>query len=167
MNPLDNTKMLFQPWSEEAFQSDMFVRYMTPLQRWMYRTLCQAAFNCSERPYLPDDDAMLWMLAGCATQAQWTENSAPVRAMFTPIEKGGQRLLSRKRLVEDWIRCQSRLSQKIEQRRAAGLKSAESRQRNPDGTFVPKENAAGDQHESNDAPRISNGTQREPCRPNC
>jgi hypothetical protein len=167
MNPLDSTRMMFQPWNEDAFQSDLQVRYMTPLQRWMYRTLLQSAFTCSERPYLPDNNAMLWMLAGCETQAQWLDSAAPVRAMFTQVKSdNGTPLLSRKRLVEDWTRCQKRLADKIEQRVAAGRKSAEKCQRGPDGTFISKSEAVQNEQNANEYPTQPNdnptNTQRSP-----
>jgi hypothetical protein len=101
-------KPLYQPWSEEAFRADHQVYAMTPVQRWMYRTALQAAFFCSTRPYLPDDDAQLWMLAGCESPKQWDRNKDVVRAMFTPVELDGARLLSRKRLVEDWNRLEEK-----------------------------------------------------------
>lgn len=97
-------KPLYQPWSEEAFRADIQVMAMAPRQRWMYRTLLQAAFFCSTRPYLPDDDAQLWMLAGCESLKQWERDKYVVRAMFTPVEMDGVRLLSQKRLLADWTR---------------------------------------------------------------
>jgi hypothetical protein len=101
-------KPLYQPWNEEAFRADVQVYAMAPVQRWMYRTLLQSAFFCSTRPYLPDDDTQLWMLAGCESHKQWDRNKDTVRAMFTPVELDGARLLSRKRLVEDWNRLEEK-----------------------------------------------------------
>ena len=101
-------KPLYQPWSEEAFSADERVYAMTPAQRWMYRTALQAAFFCSTRPYLPDDDAQLWMLAGCESLKQWDRNKGAVRAMFTPVELDGVRLLSQKRLLADWNRLEEK-----------------------------------------------------------
>ena len=106
-NPVnENTKPRYQLWSEDAFQGDPDVRYMTAVQRWMYRTLCQEAFFCTTRPYLPDNDDQLWKLAGCESRKQWMQNKQVVRAMFVPIVIDGQKLLSRKRIVEDWAKLQ-------------------------------------------------------------
>lgn len=101
-------KPLYQPWNEEAFRADHRVYAMTPAQRWMYRTSLQAAFFCSTRPYLPDDDAQLWMLAGCESRKQWESNKDVVRSMFTPVELEGVRLLSQKRLLADWNRLEEK-----------------------------------------------------------
>lgn len=100
----DGDNPLYQPWSERDFRADFDAAMLDWLQRYMYRTLCQAAFVCYTRPYLPDDDAKLWALAGCQDRDQWEENKGPVRAMFTPIKRGGQNLLARKRIVDDWQR---------------------------------------------------------------
>lgn len=143
----DKTKALYQPWSEEAFQADIYVRHMTSVQRWMYRTLCQAAFYCSERPYLPDNDAVLWMLAGCETLQQWLESGGPVRAMFIPVEIDGVRLLSRKRLTDDWTRIQEALAKHKEVSRLGGQASARRLRRS---TQV--------EQESSDSPQDVNGT---------
>jgi hypothetical protein len=97
-------KPLYQPWSEEAFRSDIDVQIMTPVQKWMYRTLCQAAFVESTRPYLPDDDSLLWKFAGCESRKLWDEHKAVVRSAFIPITIDGVRLLSRKRIVDDFKR---------------------------------------------------------------
>src|ERR1700735_2755673 len=103
MSPLNLTdKPSYQPWSEESFQSNRAARRLATLPRWMYRTLCQAAFHCETRPYLPDDDAQLWELAECESREQWDAHKAPVRAMFTPIVLDGKNLLSHKRITDDW-----------------------------------------------------------------
>ena len=120
-----NKKPLYQPWSEEEFCADLFVQHMTPLQRWMYRTLLQAAFFCSTRPYLPDDDALLWMLAGCESRQQWEANMEMVRGRFEAVEQRGQRLLVQKRIVADWKRLQDRRRELSEQGRRGGRASHE------------------------------------------
>lgn len=100
----DNRKPNYQPWNEEEFQSDVFVRGMRPLQRWMYRTLLQASFFHSTRPYLPADDKILWVLAGCESRQQWEENNAEILERFSPIEIDGINLLENKRVISDWDR---------------------------------------------------------------
>lgn len=100
----DNSKALYQPWREEAFRADEYVQALAPIERWMLRALLQAAFACSQRPYLPDNDARLWVLAGCDSREQWDQHSSAVRSLFTPIELDGQKLLSQKKLLEDWDR---------------------------------------------------------------
>jgi hypothetical protein len=117
-------KPLYQPWSEEAFRADLYVGAMTPAQRWMYRTLLQAAFFHSTRPYLPDDDAQLWLLAGCETRKQWERNKDVVRTRFTPVEVAGVRLLSQKRLLADWNRIEEKREALAEAGRKGGKANA-------------------------------------------
>lgn len=128
-----NSKPLYQPWREEAFRADERVYAMNPVQRWIYRTLLQAGFICSTRPYLPDDDGQLWMLAGCESRQQWEQNKDVVRAMFTPVEQDGIRLLSQKRLLADWTRLEEKrqmLAENGRKGRKAQLRSGNS---NTDG----------------------------------
>jgi hypothetical protein len=97
----------------------------------MYRTLCNAAFYCEDRPYLPDDDNELWMLAGCESHEQWEENKVPVRKMFTQITKAGKVLLSRKRILDDWQRMVKKRREiknaRADAGRRGGLASGKSR----------------------------------------
>lgn len=123
----DTTKAMYQPWREEAFRADEFVQTMTPIQKWMFRTLLQAAFVCAERPYLPDDDARLWAMAGCESPAQWKQHKDVVRARFVPITLNKQRLLSHKRVIEDWNRIQEARETRIRSASTAGKASAAKR----------------------------------------
>jgi hypothetical protein len=116
----DNSKALYQPWREEAFRADEYVQALAPIERWMLRALLQAAFACSQRPYLPDNDARLWVLAGCESRVQWDQHSSAVRSLFTPIELDGQKLLSQKKLVEDWDRMNRVRSARAEAGRKGG-----------------------------------------------
>lgn len=101
---LNGNKALYQPWNEEEFQADPIVRSMSSYERWMYRALLQASFVCSSRPYLPDNDHLLWRLAGCDNKAVWDEHKRTVRAMFTKFSLDGQKLLKQKRVEMDWNR---------------------------------------------------------------
>lgn len=102
--PLNRSKPLYQPWSEEEFVADQFVRAMKSMERWMFRTLLQQAFFCSTRPYLPDDEDQLWMLAGCDYREQWDENKTRVLKMFSKIQRRGVHLLKQKRVELDFRR---------------------------------------------------------------
>ena len=127
-------KPLYQPWNEEAFLSDERVQAMTPIQRWMYRTLLQKAFFGSERPYLPNDEKRLWMLAGCESRAQWEENRDMVLEAFMPLRINGIDVLSQKRLVADWERIEEARETQAEK----GRTSAKQRlaQAQPQSTTV-------------------------------
>jgi hypothetical protein len=106
--PFNRTKALYQPWNEEEFLSDQVVREMNEIQSWMYRTLCQKAFCCSTRPYLPDDDEALWRLAGCKNKEQWLKNRTMVLKKFKKVTKHGEDLLYHKRIKTDWDREKKR-----------------------------------------------------------
>jgi len=92
----------YQRWRENEFRADIHVMSMTPVQRWIYRTLCQSAWVESTRPYLPVDDENLWRMAGCESLEQWNANKAPVLEMFERIEVNGEQRFSQKRITEDW-----------------------------------------------------------------
>lgn len=77
---------------------------MTPIQRWMYRTLLQKAFFYSTRPDLPTDENILWLLSGCENREQWEANKEPVLNMFSIDEREGEEVYWQKRLRQDWSR---------------------------------------------------------------
>jgi hypothetical protein len=96
---------------------------MTAMQRWMYRSLLQAAFFCSERPYLPNEDEVLWIHAGCDTLQQWLDNKVQVLRRFQSVERDGVQLLHHKRVAEDW----NRLMEKREAMALLGQRSADAK----------------------------------------
>jgi hypothetical protein len=130
-----NSKPLYQPWNEDAFQADVFVRGMTWLQRLLYRSLLQAMFFHNTRPYLPIDDDILWVLAGAESQEMWEQNKARILKRFTVCDHNAN-LLEQKRVTEDWKRIEASRFESTEQGRAGGLKSAEVR-REKYGTARP------------------------------
>ena len=78
------------------------MRHMRPIQRHFYRSLLIQASYCSTRPYLPDDDSQLWMLADADSLEHWKSHVPPVRAMFQPVTISGMKLLSQERLLKEW-----------------------------------------------------------------
>jgi hypothetical protein len=116
-------KPAYQPWNEEEFISDYQVRGMTPVQRWIYRTLLQAAFFHKTRPYLPNDDGVLWILAGCESMEQWKENKTAVLKCFT-VAKHDSTLLAQKRVTADWNHLEETRARMAE----LGRRSAAARQ---------------------------------------
>ncbi len=98
-----NSKPMYQPWNEEEFQADVFVRGMTWLQRHLYRALLQASFFHSTRPYLPSDDEVLWVLSGAESPEMWEQNKVRILKRFTVVE-GKPDLLENKRVTADWER---------------------------------------------------------------
>jgi uncharacterized protein YdaU (DUF1376 family) len=107
-------KPLYQPWNDEVFRGDVLVQSMSHLQRWMYMSLLHQAFFYSTRPYLPDDDEILWRLAGCPNRMLWDENCSDVKAMFVKTEIDGVKLLGHKRVIEDYERAMEKREQSSE-----------------------------------------------------
>src|SRR5208282_1081787 len=119
-----NRKPLYQPWNEEEFQADVFVRGMTWLQRHFYGSLLRASFFHGTRPYLPNDDNILWVLAGAACKSMWMKHKNVVLSRFTAV--GGRvDLIENKRVTADWYRLV--LSREIQSEK--GKKSAAVRDR--------------------------------------
>jgi hypothetical protein len=117
-----NAKPIYQPWNEEVFNADVHVRAMLPIQRWMYRTLCQAMFFHTTRPYLPNDDEILWVLAGCESIEQWMTYKEKVMRRFTPLAENPQ-LLENNRVNQDW----ERMVESRQRYSRMGQQSAQSR----------------------------------------
>lgn len=117
-------KPLYQPWNEEEFQSDIHVRKMNNRQRWVFRTLLQAMFFHTTRPYLPKDDDLLWMLADCQDREEWEAYKNPVLRMFYTQEVDGQEMWANKRVMEDWSRLMEKREALKEIGRKGGLAKA-------------------------------------------
>lgn len=98
-----NSKPMYQPWNEEEFQADVFVRGMSWVQRHLYRALLQASFFHSTRPFLPNDDEVLWVLSGAESQEMWEQNKVRVLKRFTVVAEHPE-LLGNKRVIADWER---------------------------------------------------------------
>lgn len=118
---MTSEKPLYQPWSEESFRSSIHVQAMSSVQRWMYRTLLQAMFCEATRPYLPNDDELLWKLAGCENKEQWLKNKEALLKQFKLVEN--ETLWENTRVTKDWLR----LIDFREERSFSGRKGAESR----------------------------------------
>ena len=129
-----NKKPLYQPWSEEEFQSDIHVRAMTPFQRWMYGSLVRSAFIYSTRPYLPNDDKVLWALAGCPDYGFWQEHKKQVLDRFKVVIINGKKLLENKRVSEDWEKLEEYRVRQSER----GKRSGEKRRLNAGSTLVER-----------------------------
>ena len=130
-----NSKPLYIPWKEEVFQADVFVRGMTWLQRHLYRALLCASFFHGTRPYLPNDDDVLWVLAGAESLEMWQQNKTTILRRFTVCEHNPN-LLENKRVTADWNRLLDSRNDSANQGRVGGLKSAEVR-REKYGTAQP------------------------------
>ena len=117
-------KAFYQPWNEEEFQSDLFVRKMNQSEKFLYRTLLQAAFFHSTRPYLPKEDDILWMLADCDTKEFWMSNKDKVVARFYTEIVDGQEMLAHGRVMRDWQRILDKREALAERGRSGGLAKA-------------------------------------------
>lgn len=105
-------------WHEAEFVADRVAARMTPHQRLMYRALCQVARFCDTRPYLPDDDDELFILADADSLEQWKVNRDAVLAKFTKLSIAGKPMLAHKRVVSD----HEDYAAYIEQARLSGAK---------------------------------------------
>jgi hypothetical protein len=95
-------KPLFQPWNEEEFWADVHVQNMPRIAAHLYKALCNAAFFCSTRPYLPTSDEELCMHSRAESMEQWLQYKSVILKMFTRTNVKGKRLLKRERIVQDW-----------------------------------------------------------------
>src|SRR5437899_2643146 len=87
-------------WYEREFWADRAVIRMSWLQRHLYRALLQAAFYCSTRPNLPDDDSELWDLAGAENPEMRQREKGLILTKFQPfVDQDGRKLLRHKRLT--------------------------------------------------------------------
>lgn len=119
-----NQKAIYQPWNEEEFQADLFVRKMNKFEKWIYRTLLQAMFFHTTRPYLPKDDDVLWMLADCDDVEEWNKHKAKVLRMFSVEVVAGREMLAHKRVLRDWQRLLEKREALAERGRSGGLAKA-------------------------------------------
>jgi hypothetical protein len=110
-------------WHEIEFMADRLVVRMTPHQRLMYRSLCQAAMFCSTRPYVADDDTELFVLADADSLEHWQQNRDAVLVKFRPVEIDGKPMLAHKRLLSDW----ERIIEIVNQKRAAASNGGKAR----------------------------------------
>ena len=110
-------------WHETDFMGDRHVVRMTPHQRLMYRSLCQAAMFCSTRPYVPNDDTDLFVLADADSLEHWKQNRDAVLVKFYPAEIDGKPMLAHKRLLSDW----DRINEVVNQKRAAASRGGKAR----------------------------------------
>lgn len=123
----ERSKPDFQPWREEAFRSDLRLRSLTPHQRLMYRALLCAAFVENTRPYLPDDDNWLWLLADADSKEQWLKDKPALMAFFERIEEDGKPLLANPKVSEHWETIAEKRAGILESRSGAGKMGADAR----------------------------------------
>jgi uncharacterized protein YdaU (DUF1376 family) len=118
----------YQFWHEQDFSADEQVAYgMDWLQRHFYRTLLQKAFICSTRPYLPNSDDQLWLLADAGSKDRWLENKEAVMVKFQRVEINGVEFWAHKRLLRDWALLVKYRTEKAKAGRAGGLAKAGNR----------------------------------------
>lgn len=130
----------YQPWNEEEFWSDIYVLAMPRSAAHLYKALCNAAFFCSTRPYLPSSDSELWLHAHAEDIGQWLSYKAVILKRFKRITVGGKVLLKHKRVTADWERLRNKretlsehgrrggqATQKLAQSLKPGLSEAQAR----------------------------------------
>jgi uncharacterized protein YdaU (DUF1376 family) len=127
-------------WFENDFMADRVVIRMTPHHRLMYRALCQVARYIETRPYLPDDDNELYLLADADSLEQWKANREAVLVKFSRVTIDGKPMLAQKRVLKE----AAKYDEFVESRSKAGKASAEAR-----STRVQQE-STGVEHASTD-----------------
>lgn len=120
-------------WDEQAFWADEAVRFMTPAQRGMYRTLLMSCYFGTFRPYAPDDDNKLWKLADAGSLSDWQNNKEPILSKFKALTLNGVAVLSNKKCLEEWDRQISWLDKS----RMGGKKSAAMRRKTGENPPAP------------------------------
>jgi hypothetical protein len=133
---LERDKADYQLWDEEAFQSDIDVRTMTWLEKYIYKGLLTNAWTYSTRPDLPTDPNVLWKLAGCKDKQMWEENCSVPLEKFSKENREDQEVYYQNRLRKDW----SKLVEKRESLSQRGKAGGNTRWNGKIfGTVKPKE----------------------------
>jgi uncharacterized protein YdaU (DUF1376 family) len=113
-------------WHEKDFAADTYVsRVMRPLDRHFYRALIIASCFNSERPFLPNDDAQLWILADAESLHQWLSHKDVVMHKFTLTQDGEH--WQHKRILADWQLMQDAHQKYVERGRKGGKKAGKGR----------------------------------------
>ena len=100
-------------WDEDAFRADRVVQRMTSIQRSLCRTLMIECYYNALRPYLPNDDSLLWELADAESLEHWLQNKERIISKFDAISgDDGTAMLMNKRVMEEWDDLEAGLAQK-------------------------------------------------------
>jgi hypothetical protein len=125
----------YQKWDEKAFSFDtMHLHWQA---RDLYRHLLQAAWHLPTRPDLPDDDDQLCSILGVPKEV-WDTHRAAVRAMLTPEEVNGVRVLLQKRLRLDWGELEEHRQQQTDKANARWRKSNGNNNKGRNATAMPR-----------------------------
>ena len=125
---MTESKGIYQPWSHEEFMADRRVRRMSPTAVKTYMMLLHEAYICSTRPYLPDDEDELFLMAFCESQEEWDSVKEVVLGMFEKKTVDGVKVLSNKRLERDWAHLQEIRGVRSEAGKKGGLAKASKSQ---------------------------------------
>jgi hypothetical protein len=87
-------------WAEKDFMADESVEHMDWLQKLLYRTLCIKAVFCSTRPLIPNDDDLLWKLAGARDKEMWLSNKEVVLSKWKLMR--GKKYFEHKRVTAEY-----------------------------------------------------------------
>jgi uncharacterized protein YdaU (DUF1376 family) len=121
---MSDFKPKFIAWYEDDFRADRIVQRWTCVQRALYRNLLIESYYNAERPFLPNSDEQLWLLADAENIEQWKENRDTILTKFEAFkDKQGRPLLKNKRVIEEW----DKMVGQLEQRKNAGAASARKR----------------------------------------
>ena len=108
--------------------ADRRVRRMSPTAVKTYMMLLHEAYLCSTRPYLPDDENELFLMAFCESQEEWDSVKDVVLGMFEKKVIDGVKVLANKRLERDWAHLQEIRGVRSEAGKKGGLAKASKSQ---------------------------------------
>src|SRR5437763_5857055 len=104
---------------------------MNWLQKLLFRCLLQTSFVCESAPYIPNDDDVLWILAGADDREMWQREKPLIMDKFEAfIDEQGHNLLRQKRVESDYLYAAQRREELAKKRSDAGRKGAEVRWQN-------------------------------------
>jgi hypothetical protein len=115
---------IYQCWWESNFEKDLTVLKMSWLQEHLYRRLIQKMFVCDTQPFLPDDNDVLWILAGAESKDMWMREKELILSKFDTFidEVSGKSLLRHRRVELDWNQINAEKREKSERQKRNGQK---------------------------------------------
>lgn len=104
---------------------DFSVIQMNWLQKLLYRSLLQQIFVCETTPYVPNNDNILWRLAGAENLEMWVKEKPLIMEKFEIFDdEEGRPMLKHKRLERDYCEIKKLQATTSEKRSEAGRRGA-------------------------------------------
>jgi uncharacterized protein YdaU (DUF1376 family) len=134
---MSNYEPKYLCWHEKDFAADPYVsRVMRSLDRHFYRALIIASYFNSLRPYLPNDDAQLWILADAESLEQWLAHKDVVMHKFQ-LCPANDNLWEHKRILADWQLHLDAQQKRVDAGRLGGKQKASNAKQEPSSALAP------------------------------